>query len=1854
MKAGNYSLLIKNSESGQLLVSIKAIKTDLGRIDSVTYVINTGSQNQQEITGSDPNDKFTAPFTAEDGFIEAVVFLKDGSKIPLNQIEIPQNQNPKTSKLGIRGIEQELLDNNHGDLKLKKSFIVSDSARASAEPEKEIDLGKDDVIELIYDDGTSWLTGPDTLDDLFSVESTRAGTGKLTIPLTLRNTNTSTRGIEDVIKLTGINIFTKEVAKKGMKTLARVLENAQLGNLSGLHQLNSEFNLQRIDFDAQKQDSKPYILFIHGTNSSTRGSFAELKGSKFWDYVTANFNGRVLAFEHETLSKSPLENLLDLIKQLPERAQLHLITHSRGGIVGDLLCRFSSAEGSGNAFSDEDIEVLKKNKRDEDIGFIRELKGHFSNKNITIQKFIRVACPAHGTTLVSKRIDHILNIGFNLLGLGVGLAASPVYTAFKNLIAASVNTKNDPDILPGLEAMNPDSPFIQILNQPDTSASVDNPLFILSGNSKVGLNFKGLLIIASKLFYLKKNDLVVDTESMYMGTRRDGIVQFLFDEGSNVDHFNYFKNKKTQDALLNVLQATDLSSIENFRPIQDQILADEDTRNALLGLDGGGLMRDQISGQRPIAVLLPGIMGSNISIDNKKIWINYLGFLAGKLKELKIDNQGTAESIVKTSYRRLADYLDNTYDVLTYPFDWRLSLDESTANFNKKIEDLLKLKQPIKLIGHSMGGVLVRDFIVNHPETWKDLNNSKGFQLVFLGAPLGGSYRIPAVLFGMDSVIRKLDGIDRFHSKKELIDFFKDFPGILSLLPHAKDTDFSRQESWELLRTAQGDAKWPIPSQKNLSDFGNYRDRMSAANIDFSNISYIAGHDLATPSGHQIKNNSDGSQELVFLATSEGDASVTWETGIPKKLIADNKVYYVNVTHGELANEPKIFDGIAEIISRGTTNLLSRTRPSARSGEKVFRMPDVMDFDLSQRGVTRSLLGLGGGMVSEDPTVQPIRVSVSHGDLRYSTYPVLAGHFLGDGVLFAEKAIDWNMDGALSIRHQLDLYPGAIRSSQVLLSDNQVFSGAIIVGLGIVGTLTAFNLSSTVEQGVVDYVLTLKTSSSAGKPLGISSLIIGSEFAGLTIENSMEAIITGVKNANQKLARLNNNQVGTIDHIEFIELYEDRVLSAFYSLLRLEKSESSYTNIQVDPRSIKTLFGSKKRIQKDFSEEWWNRITVSLPKSGNSESEPQRLVFNASTSGAREEQKELFTSTPIIDELIQEISIGKTWSATTAKTLFELLVPNGFKEKLRVKSHINWVVDERTASYPWELLQDSSANSVPFCIGAGMVRRLTRETDPLSNVTVSSRTALVVADPKLNRKDVDQLAGAEREGILVTELLDKKGYSPVSKIQTSAKEIIVALFSGEYKIVHLAGHGIFNQKNPKQSGMLIGKDLFLTTFEIAQMTAVPELVFVNCCHLGRTDGVAEELYHNRFKLAANIGTQLIDNGVKAVIAAGWEVGDQAALDFTEEFYKCMFEGDAFGEAILKARRLIYYRYGENDNTWGAYQCYGDQFYRLETASASASTDKIEFLIAGEAELALNNLCNEYEAGRYSNEEGIRRLEAISLAVDAANLRNSQITEKEALFYFDLGQYESSLRKYDQLFTMEKVSASVAGLEKYYNTLSKNSVQNGDKAQVEKAIAGLQALLLLGKTAERYNLLGSAYKRQGFISTERGEKNAAYAKAAESYGEAIKISGSNYKPYPLCNWLLIEYFTGNKNVLSKLNPILLQEMKLKASQFGKVIHDFSKSNLDYWEMVETVNLRLCACFIDIADSRPSWQDVENDYKLIWNRAGTTGKKMAELEHLEILADILENNPTAESPVFLTQITDLRDSLTKLLESFTGRQ
>lgn len=1847
-------------------VWIEGSKEALDKIKQVAYLLDPSfAESLRTVTNRET--QFRLSEESWTGFTLRVQIETEGGKIteleheltfdrkaaPVNDARRYKSNVPGSIK--INGVRQSVADATEAQdaaLELRASYWLDGAARGGGESHV-VSLRDDDVLELVFDDGTTWFCTTESLDNVFpeAAQKKRSADGSFEIPQTLRGAGTE-RGMVTDVAVKMVNVFGKKAAAKSVAYFAADLERKQLDNLSGLYRLDKAFSFKPFE---PAVSEKPCLVFIHGTNSSTRGSFGELVSAGVWDYLHTAYPGNVLAFQHETLTKSPLENAVDLVRCLPSSAVLHLVTHSRGGLVGDVLARFCNSNENRRGFDPNETEYLKKTARAGDLRNIELLQEEFRSRKISIGKFVRVACPAAGTILASRRLDNFFNITANLIGLGTGAGLNPLYGAFKNLIAAAMDTKNDVDVLPGIEAMNPDSPFIKVLNSPGSSVIIDSPLVVIAGNCKVRPDLRALLIITSKLFYFTDNDLVVNTRSMYQGAKREKPVQYLFDESEGVDHFHYFKNRRTAAALREALQATDEAALPDFKANEQAVLL-EAQRNAMLNAEGGQVFANTVTGQKPIAVLLPGIMGSNLSVKGDLLWINYLRFLGGGLKNLNIKAEGVEPvSLIKTSYGKLVKYLSPTYDVVTFPYDWRLPLAESAAAFNSQIKRLLQYKLPVKIIGHSMGGVLVRDFIINHPATWAELNLLDGFRLLFLGAPLGGSFRIPAVLFGQDSLINSLSKVDIFHTKKELLEMFSKLPGILNLLPYATDDDnnFARKEVWSRMGAPLGN--WPLPAEKDLADFNNYRNHVlqRLSEIDYTNVAYIAGKDKATPCGYRIDDTNAG-KELVFLSTAEGDKSVTWESGIPQKLIESKAVYYVNVTHGSLANEPSIFDGMAEILHTGFTNQFSKTRPVVRSEEKVFRMPVPHEFDLSADGIERSLLGLEPGEKKAEKAAadSPLLVSVRNGDLRYASFPVLVGHFLGDGILYAEKQLDENLNKALSMQHRLGLYPGPIGTNTVILPGEGRLKGAVVVGLDNFGSLTSFQLIQTIEQGVAKYLLEVNSraafkTDSLPDATGLSAVLVGSGYGGLSIENSVQAVVQGVRNANQKIDGVNAGRMRRIERIEFIELYEDRALSCFYALSKMEKNGNGPLKIATDKSGIKTLFGAQKRIPAEVSEGWWQRISVRLNdedyeegKKGPKDEYDNRvrcLGFSVSTGGAREEKRNVYISPAGLDAMLNESADKNGWSPELAKTLFELLVPLDFKEQLKKQCNINWIVDTFTAAYPWELLQDKVADARPLSINGGMIRQLATEQYRLRINAVTADRALVIADPDL-QGFVTQLPGAEEEGKLVDALLEQNNFDRQTIVRGSSAQILKALYSSDYKIIHLAGHGLFDEKKPGNSGMVIGKKEFLSTFHIYQMSTVPELVFVNCCYLGKVQGLAEELYSNRFKLAANIGTQLIQNGVKAVVAAGWEVSDAAALEFTRLFYQHMFDGYNFGTAVQEARKAIYEAYGDATNTWGAYQAYGDPFYKFREAAAQKKEYRPAFVIAEEAEIELHNLRSDLKTPRYTLQEQRERLEAISKAVDKAGLRRAVITELEALVYADMYDYDRAIGKLESLLALERADFSIATLEKYCNLRMKKYAYDflhhhrrpGDiVAKMDNVITDLNALSALRNTAERGSLLGSAYKRKGLLVSNPKQKEKAYAEAAYHYMRANFIKGS---VYALTNWYELEsilMLADNRKwkgtVSGGAGTYALPSKEEAVKTLTHLPESFQAAgrDMDYWALIMVPNVTLCLLVMEASagQDEKDWSNLLEKYREVWNTAGTRGDKFIEIEHLAILLDAL---------------------------------
>lgn len=698
-------------------------------------------------------------------------------------------------KLKIEGVVDSVEHETSGGFPEARVFQIESMRGGRASP-VELETKPEDVVELVLDEGVSiWSSVEQLRLDLGYGPHPGDREEELVIPVRLRLAGASRGRIGD-LTLKALKLFDVDPVEGTVQLVVEKIENAdtkkELGPDYGLYRCEkapsprgSSWYGKRVAGLADLQGRGPFLIFLHGTASSTAGSFhglAEPEQERVWGSIVRKYKEHVYCFEHRTLSQSPIENAVELASILPADAELHLVSHSRGGLIGELLCR-GRIVGGRVPFDDAEIRQFRESVADEcqaDILTLDELGSLLEEKRFRVERFVRVACPARGTTLASGRLDRYFSMLVNLLGLTPGLRDNPLYDMATSFLMAVIEKRADPAQLPGLEAMMPESPLIKVLNR--SGVELDADLTAISGHLVGSGVFGTLRSLATYFFFRENHDLAVQSGSMTGGHRRvaTGSAElrgrFFFDKGGDVHHFNYFRNPKTVERLVLGLTRSDAATA-GFEPIGASTEKELKTRSygRQRGVD------------KPVIFLLPGIMGSHLAVDGRRAWIAPAEIAGGRMADLDIEAANVeAEELVASGYLRLTEFLSDTHEVLPFPFDWRRSLFDEARRFGAAVaEKLNQTEQPIRILAHSMGGLLARTMIGQQPEIWKALTRRDGGRLVMLGTPNGGSYVIPRVVLGREKAVRLLALLDFRNSKKAILQIVARFPGLLELLPGA-------------------------------------------------------------------------------------------------------------------------------------------------------------------------------------------------------------------------------------------------------------------------------------------------------------------------------------------------------------------------------------------------------------------------------------------------------------------------------------------------------------------------------------------------------------------------------------------------------------------------------------------------------------------------------------------------------------------------------------------------------------------------------------------------------------------------------------------------------------------------------------------------------------------------------------------------------------------------------------------------------------------------------------------------------------------------------------------------------------
>jgi pimeloyl-ACP methyl ester carboxylesterase len=617
-------------------------------------------------------------------------------------------------------------------------------------------------------------------------------------------------------------------------------------------------------------------------------------------------------------------------------------------------------------------------------------------------------------------------------------------------------------------------------------------------------------------------------------------------------------------ALEDALAAGDLERVR--RALRDldgagqEILAERigarQTAQLVRGAQRGRAARGTLQGR---VVVIHGIIGACLDVcDRRKkcvrVWVSKWHLFNGRIADLALaDGTHPRDPGIEVrvaglfpEYLPLIMKLKERWEVEPFAFDWRLNMDDSAT---KLAETIGRFAQggPCHIVAHSMGGLVSRRMAALYPEVWDSMQdpqgNRRGGRLIQLGTPNRGSFAVPMLLTGQESLVRKLALLDSRHRLEELLPILASFPGSYQMLPAPGSAPDDRDDLYRV-------EKWGgAPAVGEYLKLGREFQEGLAAVKDPGRIVYVAGFDQDTP--YRVKIQKPGVFQYKF--TRRGDGRVPHELG----LLEGVKTLWVDEVHGDLPRNESVLAGMDELLLAGTTPELLQTLPATRGVAPkgwIDHLPEPpSERELRKlRGASRKASGrrraepppgdparlealVLRGFVGDSPDAPgaaapavpsaprprspskplTLKVEVVCGDIRKVKGDVYAvGHYAGVAPQFAEAALDEAVSGKNVPRERrvlrsstrrgvlrgelgaVNLYPWADGSGRLVA----------VAGMGRPGSFGRSELRR-LGQSLTAALLSLPRIKT------VCSVLIGSGAGNLPVREAVEGLLSGAADA---------------------------------------------------------------------------------------------------------------------------------------------------------------------------------------------------------------------------------------------------------------------------------------------------------------------------------------------------------------------------------------------------------------------------------------------------------------------------------------------------------------------------------------------------------------------------------------------------------------------------------------------------------------------------------------------------------------------------------------------------------------------
>ena len=1017
---------------------------------------------------------------------------------------------------------------------------------------------------------------------------------------------------------------------------------------------------------------------------------------------------------------------------------------------------------------------------------------------------------------------------------------------------------------------------------------------------------------------------------------------------------------------------------------------------------------------------------------------------------------------------------------------------------------------------------------------------------------------------------------------------------------------------------------------------------------------------------------------------------------------APARTWSIDCEHGRLPDHASAFAAYTELLVEGRTNKLDALpdiAPRQRSGGGAVAAADVVhvrsrpsrqqpssappqgESDLgtlatAQRSAGDADAGSPAASAADHAAGRAtaaavLAVTVVNGNLAFNRLPLFLGHYRSLSLTGTERVVDDLIGGTMNTALQLKAgnYPEACGTHQVFVNTRRDPArptgwanppAAIVVGLGEEGKLREAMLIRTLCQAVLGWLQREAEEHQRGQPrdgVALAATLLGSGGFGVSTGAAARAIVQGVLEANERVAGSGWPQVR---RLELVELYLDRASEAWRELsLAASARRGSFS---IEP-SIRFGTGPLRRpLDSGYRGSEYDFVRVTRSTGG-------LLEFALDSRRARTEVRAQSTQANLVDDLIAVAANDTSHDEQLGRTLFQLLVPPSVEPYLRSTSGILLEVDRGAAAVPWELLDtphDDQAkdDDEAWVLRTGLLRKLRVPDGALIDCrrdAIADDDVLVIGEPDLaGRAGYGKLPAALAEAKAVIDALQRSGRIEPQRIgvslQETARPVINLLLQRRWRIIHVSGHGEMADENSSGGVVLSGKS-FLGPNEIGAMRTVPELVFMNCCHLAGLAGLGgaqDSRPFNAPQFAAGVAEKLIHIGVRCVIAAGWAVGDEPARVFATCFYEKLFAGASFGVAVAEARRAAKALGG---NTWGAYQCYGDPAWRYTKGVGDAQQPTLSLqhqygVIASPLglTLALEKLAVDAKWRRGSSDGQLKRIRHLEDRFAAQWRSIGAVAEAFGVAYAEAGAFDEAIAWLRTALGCNDASASLKTSEKLGNLLARQAVIElqaqgsrasarqiaAARAQAREGLEILEALHKLQKTVERESLVGSACKRMALIERLAGNQQDELdliERMEAAYASAVALAESSDPgnwDRPAINQLAAQVRR------YRLDPLRARPQAALLGRLRDVLSDRSRKDPDFWSESGLIEVELYEMLIggdsaslaqtveryaDLqrrAPARSEWRSVADQLEFVLGAAAAAHGSDAQDEHAELLS------------------------------------